>query len=124
MQDELIDFVNCKPAIADTYVVAGINANRCQVLEGSAGSYTNLCSVPRRIGEARLSDIQRYCEDLSRPAYERILTSPSFSMAVFATIALYVFLRYLVSLASKTSAEISDETLKPPSKRDLRFPRL
>jgi|SRR3989344_650575 len=123
MENEIVDFTACTRGQINDVYIAGKHDNKCQVLLGNSTYYTQLCDVPRRVGEASIVQVQRYCKDLAVPAYLHELTSPGFPIAVFSTIVVYFFLRYLVRLASgpRTTPENSH---KASSKRELRFPQI
>lgn len=123
MENELINFTECTPMQLGDFLVAGMNGDHCQAFVGNVGNYTRICNVPRRVGRTTTAQVQRYCQDLGVPAYLREFASPSFPIAVFSTIALYFFMRYLVRAASVPSIHLKEEDpFKEPSKRDLRFP--
>lgn len=124
MENEVINFTECAPLQVGDFLVAGKNGDHCQGFMGNVGNYTEICSVPRRIGEATARQIEGYCQDLSVPTYFRELASPSFPIAVFTTIVLYFFIRYLVRTASAPKINLKEESYKEPSKRDLIFPKV
>ncbi|MDO8557823.1 MAG: hypothetical protein Q7S09_01360 [bacterium] len=124
MEHDVINFTECVPMQRGDFLVAGKNGDHCQGFVGNVGNYTQLCNIPRRVGEVQVHQIQRYCRDLAIPTYLHELASPSFPIAVFSTIVLYFFLRYLVRKASAPKINLKENDLyKEPSKRDLRFPR-
>ena|SRR3989338_1251957 len=123
MENEIVDFATCTHGQINDVYIAGKHDNKCQVLLGNSTYYTQLCDVPRNVGEASVVQVQRYCHDLALPAYLHELTSPGFPIAVFSTIVLYFFIRYLVRAASGPRV-ISEDPYKPPSKKDLRYPRV
>ncbi|MDP3963554.1 MAG: hypothetical protein Q8Q39_03590 [bacterium] len=120
---EIIDVRLCRVGQINDLWIGGGNSTHCRIFSGNAGYYTQVCDIPRRLGEVQIGGISgQYCRDLAIPPYLHILTSPSFPIAVFATIILYFFLRYIMRLAESPKVDFKEELYKPPSKKDLRFP--
>src|SRR3989338_3580578 len=123
MELGLIDVRSCNSGQVNDIWIGGGNSTYCQVFFGNAGYYTQVCYVPRRLESVTVPYIQaRYCRDMMVPPYLHVLTSPSFPIAIVATIILYFFLRYIIRLAEGSKVNLREQPYAPPSKKDLRFP--
>lgn len=126
---EIIYAKLCDPGQVNDVYIGGGNSTHCQVFLGNAGYYTHVCDVPRRLEALTVGyAMPRYCRELAVPQYLHVLTSPSFPIAVFATIVLYFFLRYLMRASSQKilqGATVAPDRYGPypvESKKHLRFP--
>ena len=123
MENEIVNFATCTRGQINDVYIAGKHENKCQVLLGNSTYYTQLCNVPRKVGEASIVQVQRYCRELMLPAYLHELASPSFPIAVFSTIILYFFIRHLVRSASGPRVT-PENPYRAPSKKNLSFTQI